>query len=269
MTRRIRELERVETRVLGALRFVDAGTGQDIAQPLVLRALEGRARFVSNRSGIHVIAWWSRLAAHEAAFRDPPAAPPVGDLTLPLAVADDTGHYLPRRVSVRLPRDPDPAHAAQPESLFTAVPVAMYPAAVAATGANWSVLHVSVSETHSGDLLGGVLLRVLRDHDVIARGLTDGRGEALVPLVGVPMLTFGHDDKAVVVDHVNVKVEAVFDPATGTRLAAAALAAGARAPVPEVDPDVLDDAHGLPHTAQTLAVAARRSQSLPLTLSLP
>jgi hypothetical protein len=38
VTRLLRELERVESRVLGALRCVDAGTGADIATPLTLRA---------------------------------------------------------------------------------------------------------------------------------------------------------------------------------------------------------------------------------------
>src|SRR5690606_11784559 len=113
------------------------------------------------------------------------------------------------------------------------------------------------------------LLRVRRDGDVIARGLTDGRGEALLAVVGVPMLTFGEDEEAVVVDEVTVTVEAVFDPAAGSRTSAAALAAGAQPPIPEVDPDVLDDDDSLPETAQTLAVAARRRQSLTLAVDVP
>ena len=125
------------------------------------------------------------------------------------------------------------------------------------------------SEAATGDALGGVLLRVRRNGDVIARGLTDGRGEALLALVGVPLLTFGEDEEAVVVDEVTVTVEAVFDPVAGTRLPAAALASGAPAPVPEVDPDALDADDTLPDTAQTLAVAARRSQSLSLAIAVP
>lgn len=269
MTRQLREIERVETRVLGALRCVDAGTGSDILTPLVLRALEGDARFVRNRSGLQVIARWSALSAHEASFAEAPGQPNVGTLDLPIAIRDDTGRYLPRRVSIPLPRDPDPEHAGQDDSLFRPVTVPMYPAAVAATGANWSVLHVSVTEQPSGDALGGVLLRVVRNHDVIGRGLTDGRGEALVALVGVPMLTFGEDDEAVVVDEIHVSLEAVFDPAAGTRTPAAALAAGLRAPVPEVDPDALEAAHGLPHATRPLDVAARRSQSVTLSINVP
>ncbi len=269
MTRQIRELERVDTRVLGALRFVDAGTGTDIVTPLTLRALEGSARFVRNRSGLHVIAQWSALAAHGASFTEPPATPAVASLPLPIAVRDETGRYLPRRVSVALPRDADPAHAADAGSLFRPLTVPLYAASASTTGANWSVLRATVREAATGDALGGALLRVRRNGTVMARGLTDGRGEALVPLVGVPRQTVGQDDQAVVVDEITVSVEAIFDPASGTRLPAAALAAGARPPVPEVDPDVLDADNTLPHTAQSLAVAARRSQSLTLSISVP
>jgi hypothetical protein len=82
------------------------------------------------------------------------------------------------------------------------------------------------------------------------------------------MLTFGEDEEAVVVDEISVTVEAVFDPDTGTRMAAGALASGTRPPVPLVDPEMLDEDDTLPETAQTLAVAARRSRSLTLMIDL-
>ena len=108
-----------------------------------------------------------------------------------------------------------------------------------------------------------------RNGQVMARGLTDGRGQALVATVGVPMLTFGEDDEAVLVEEITVTVEAVFDPETGTRLPAIALAGGARAPVPLVDPDALELDGALPNASQTLSVAARRSQSLTLSIDVP
>ena len=51
-------------------------------------------------------------------------------------------------------------------------------------------------------------------------------------------------------------------------LPAAALVSGARPPVPLVDPDALDADDSLPETAQTLAVAARRSRSLTLLIDV-
>ncbi|HEX9105725.1 MAG TPA: hypothetical protein VF832_00820, partial [Longimicrobiales bacterium] len=139
----MREIQRVDTRVLGALRFVDAGTGSDIVTPLQVRALEGSARFVRNRSGLQVIAQWSVLAAHEAEFAEPPATPAVASQRLPIVVRDATGRYLPRRLSVALPRDPDAGHAADAGSLFRPLVVPMYPASASATGANWSVLRAT------------------------------------------------------------------------------------------------------------------------------
>jgi hypothetical protein len=270
VSRPFRELERIETRVLGALRLVDASTGVDIDTPLVLRALDGHARFVRNPSGLHVIAFWSTLAAHEAAFVTPPNEPDVGAFELPISITDPAGRYLPRRVTVALPCEPDPDNADDEGSLFRPVLTPMYPAAAAATGPNWSVVRVSVTDQASGDALGGAFLNARRNGDVLGRGLTDGRGEGLLALPGIPMLTFGDDDEAVVVEEITVTVGAVFDPDQGTRIGAAALRAGARPPVPVVDPDALEAlADDLVVGARELAVAARRSQTVSLALDLP
>jgi hypothetical protein len=270
MTRAFRELERVESRVLGALRFVDAGTGADVSGPLTLRALEGRARFIRNLRGLQVLASWSGLPEHEASFADPPAQPAIGTAELPFTVVEPSGRYLPRLVTLALPRDPDPANAGSEGSLFRPVVVPLYPAPGAPIGANWAVLRVTVTDTASGDRLGGALLRALRNDDVLARGLTDGRGEGLLALVGVPMVTFGEEEEAVVVEEINVTVEATFDAASGTRLPAAALRAGARPPLPLVDPEALEAAvDDLPQTALPSAVAARRSRNISIAIVLP
>jgi hypothetical protein len=269
MTRAFREIERVQSRALAALRFVDAATRAPIPTALTLRVLDGRARLVRSAGGDWVVASWTELAEHEAAFAAPPAAPPIGSVPLRLTVADPTGLHLPRALSLGLPRDADPTHAAEAGSLFRAVEVPMYPAPGAAAGANWSVLRVSLRES-GGDALGGALLRVRRNGDVLGRGLTDGRGEGLVTLVGVPMVTFGDDDEAVVVTEIAVTVEAIFDPSAGTRMPEEDVAAGRRAPVPIVDPDTLEDAAAtLPSVAQPIAIAARRRQTLAMTLDLP
>ena len=237
--RELRELERLEDRALAALRFVDGPTGREVGRPLRLRALDGEAVFVRNRSGLQVIASWTELAAH-----------------------------LPRRLSLALPRDPE--GEGEEDSLFRPRVVRLFPAARSRTGPNWSVLRVTLTEDGTGDALGGGLVRVRRNGDVLARGLTDGRGEALVAAVGVPLLTFGEEEDAVVVDEVAVTVEAAFDPDEGTRMSAAALAAGEPPPRPEVDPDALDeDFDTLPQTALPLAVAARRSQAVSMAFDLP
>ena len=210
-----------------------------------------------------MIASWTELAEHRDHFAEPPAAPPPGSLTLPLSVTDPRGEYLPRRLSLALPRDPE--GEGEEDSLFRPRVVRLFPAARSRTGPNWSVLRVTLTEDGTGDALGGGLVRVRRNGDILARGLTDGRGEALVAAVGVPLLTFGEEEDAVVVDEVAVTVEAAFDPDEGTRMSAAALAAGEPPPRPEVDPDALDEQA----TALPLAVAARRSQAVSMAIDLP
>lgn len=270
MTRTLRHAELVDARTLGAIRPVDASTGVTVATRLELRPLEGRVELVRNRTGVWVIAFWSELAGHAASFREPPGAPPQGSRTLRLAITDPTGTYLPRVVSVGLPRDPDPENADQGDSLFRPLEVPLYPAPRRATGPNWAALRVSLSEDGSGDLLGGAFLRVRRNGDVLARGLTDVRGEALLPVVGVPMLTFGEGEDAVVVDEIQVTVQAVFDPDAGSRIPPGEMESGRAPPPPAVDPDALEaDADTLPNTAQPVAIAAGRSQSIALTLDLP
>lgn len=266
----LHELERVEWRVLGALRPVDGVTGMPLGRdgPALRIAGEG-ARIVRNRSGLYVIREWAALAAHGASFAQPPAAPAPGARTLELAVDDPSGRWLPRLVRVGLPRGPDPAAAAE-DSLFSPVALPLYPAPAAELGTNWCALRLSVSDAADGAALGGALLRVVAGGAVLARGLSDWRGEALVPVAGVPVTTWSEDEDAVVVSTLAAVVEAVFDPARGSRTARAAVAAG-RAPArpPRVDPDDLERRRAsLPGATADVNLAARGALHLNLDLDL-
>ncbi len=276
-----RELERQESRVLGALRCVDASTGAPIDRLLDVRSLDtAPARLLRNRSGLYVIRDWAAMAAHADTFPLPPALPAIGSLRLRLAVSDPTGAYLPRIVSLPLPRDPAAGPMLGPDSLFVPKAVALYPAPGAATGANWSLLRVSLSDSGNGDALGGALLRVRRNGVVIARGLSDWRGEALVAVVGVPVTTFSDDENAVVVSAIEVSLDAVFDPrpardSSGLRTAAAVLASGRTpAELPQIDPDVLEaelenDEAALLRGSVVMSIAARSSRHCRLGIAVP
>jgi len=269
MTLAIRELERTEWRVLGALRFVDATTRVPIARGLRVEA--PGATLVRNRSGLYVIRHWNVLATHESEFPAPPANPALASQSLQLNVSDPAGDYLAVAAQIRLPRNSDPAQAHAADSLFQPAEVALYPSARAPVGVNWAVLRVSLTESASGDALGGALLRVQSNGNVIARGLTDWRGEALVPVVGVPVTTFSDDANAVVISEISVSLQAAFDATSGSRTPATQLRAG-RAPavLPVVDPVALESAFNtLPRTQLALTIAARRSQSVLLSLTLP
>ncbi|WP_341679321.1 hypothetical protein [Niveibacterium sp. SC-1] len=267
MSTAFRELERIESRVLGAVRPVDAVTGTPLAQPLTVSA-EG-TRILRNLSGLYVLLAAPGLAAHEASFSAPPPTPAVGSVALTLSLSDPSGAYLPRLATIALPREADPAQAANASSLFRPIPVPMLPSPSAALATNWAVLRLSIA-ANNGDLLGGALVRVLRNNQVLARGLSDWRGEALVPVAGVPVTTFSEDENAVVITQIDVSLQVIFDPAQGTRTPPAVVAQGRRAlRIPLVDPDVLESAANLPTTNQALAIAARRTQSLSVVVTLP
>ena len=263
------ELERVETRVLGALSVVDATTGTRIVDGLALEPAAG-ARLQRSGSGLYVIVHVAALAAQEASF-SPPTAPPLGSVAMDVRIADTFGRYLPRLATVTLPRDPTPADDPPASSLFVPVTLALYPSPSARTGANWATLRVTATDTHTGDALGGALLSVTVGAAVVARGLTDWRGEALVAVPGIPVTTWSDDPGEVVAHETAASVELLFDPAAGSRTPATQVVAGQPpATLPCVDPDAIEAQRATLHPVSVAAsLATGRSQTLSLTLALP
>ncbi len=186
-------LEHIDRRVLGALRLVDAPSEALIRGPMSVQA-EG-AQFVRNRSGLYVITRAPGLEHHAQAFEEPPDDPPNASVELEVTVTDPAGDYLPRAVSVALPLDSDPEHVDEEASLFRPIDVVMYSAPKAQIVANRSAVRASVWQVGAGNgrrSIPGALLRVVREEDeqVLARGLTDTRGEGLVCITGIPITSF-------------------------------------------------------------------------------
>jgi hypothetical protein len=266
----IHELERTETRALAALRCVDATTRVAIDAPLDVAVARSTVR--RNRSGLYVIASAAALPGHDAAFQAPPTEPPVGSVSLRAVLRDPSGHYLSRSASITLPRDPDPALGALPASLFQPIDVALYCSSAAATGVNWSVLRVSVSRANTGEALGSVLLRVLQGGQVLARGMTDWRGEALVPVAGVPVTTWSDDPAAVVIHAIQAQLEVTVDLAALQATAPEDVRNGkVPADRPPADPDLLEAGSGAGFHRQRVDVelSAGASQSHAFALVLP
>ena len=204
----------LDRRVLAALRFRDAVTGATVAGPLDVRA--PGARWIRNRRGWWVLAQAPGLEAHTAAFRAPPAAPAVGSVPLAVRVADPAGRYLPRVAALALPRDPDPAKAAKPESLFQPVEIDLFPSPAASVSPNWAVLRVSASGADGP--LAGALLRVVRKASpstVLGRGMTDARGEALVAVAGIPVTTWEEGQGSVLATEVEARVDLFWQAGAG------------------------------------------------------
>jgi len=262
-----RELDRVERRVLGALRCVDATTSAPLRYALRIDAPAG-ARIQRNRSGLFVIQEWAPPVDHATAFLGPPPGP-ADMLSLTVGISDPTGHYLPRLVRVELPRDASPSGTALPGSLFRPLQVPMYPSCIGRLGPNWAALSLSVREIDGGEALGGVLLRVVSAGQVLARGLSDWRGEALVPVAGIPVTTGLAGPCDVITTQIEARVEAFADPAGVTRTPQADVIAGRAPPVrPLVDPVAIEAARArLPQASAVVGLVAGRT--LHVSLGIP
>jgi hypothetical protein len=232
-------LEPVDRRVLAAVRFLDALTGLRVTAPLSVRG-EG-VKLVRNLEGCYVLTAAPGLQDYTASFPAPPAQPAVGSGAVELTVTDPARTYLPRRCTVSLPRDPDPAHADQAGSLFRPIDVSLFPSPSAPTAAGWAVVRAQVRAQGTREPLAGALIRVLRTADAarLAAGLSDSladvRGEALVGVPGIPITTWGPGAGAVLATEVDATLEAIYDPTAG--------------PVP--DPDDLETRRSQLRTSST------------------
>ena len=269
MIKVLREYERTDTRVLAALRCLDATTLAPIGTPLVVSA--PGTTFVRNLTGLYVVSATRELAAHAPAFHEPPAEPASGTTRIDVEIRDPGGRYLTRTLALMLPRDARPARAGEADSLFRPVDVAMYPGPAAPVTANWVELRVAVRERDTGDALGGALLRVVAGSRVLARGLSDWRGEALVRVAGVPVTTWSSEPGAVVVTEIAAAVECYFDAASGSRVGAVLVRDGSvSGSRPAPDPDAIEHRReALPQAVVPVVLAAGRALAVTVAIALP
>ena len=213
--------ERIDRRVLGAIRLRSRATGEPVVDRMMLSGED--ARFVRNRSHLYVITSAPGLEAHEQAFSQPPTEPALGSVEVTVTISDPAGRYLPRTLIMNLPRDPDPEHRDDENSLFRPVEANLYPSATAPIDVNWSTVRASVMWASDATPVAGALLRVVRtvDEAVLASGLSDPQGEALVIIPGIPITNFATEEDEedeesgmgpVVVSEVPARLEVSYNP---------------------------------------------------------
>ena len=285
-------------RVLAALRVFDPLRGTTIDERLELDAPGLRLRRSSSALQVVVGADHPALNAHAGAFAAPPVLPAPGALQFQVTVRDPSRRWLPRVAAFSLPRDADarlrdprlrdpalldPDLIAQrerlPRSLFAPIEVPLLPAPAHPLEPWWCVLRVHVERLVDGQSVAvrGALLRAWRLRDVngvamvevLALGMSDERGEALVAAAGLPAHTFigehgqqlgedGNDDDPdapVVTADTAVTLDAIADPDAGWPLDPDALAARRGGP-------------GLLTAAMPTALRAGSTASIRLTLQL-
>lgn len=183
-------IEQIDTRVLGAMKLVDSATNTKIVRPLRLHS--NTASVVRNARGYYVITDVQGLASHIGEFEEAPTTPTLGSINCTFEINDPQQRYLPQLVTMALPRDPDPQHSENDDSLFKTRDVILYPASTAKLSHNWSTVRVSVSQGSSEDPVAGCLIQVFdtEDDSLLGTGISDPRGEALVVIPGIPVTQF-------------------------------------------------------------------------------
>jgi hypothetical protein len=209
--------ERVDRRVLGAVRFVDAETGAEVEGPLRVDA-PGLA-LTRVRRGVHAItgAPGSAFTAFAESFDAPPTIPVTRFTPV---VADPSGRYAARRFTIDLPRSLAPNAE---DSVFAPKVVHLYPTPTARPAPGSAVLRVSVA-TPTPRGVPGVLVRArARDGErrVLARGLSvrlggSDRAEATIFVPGIRVMSWERrsdvETSQVISTSVEVEVDAIVDP---------------------------------------------------------
>lgn len=258
----------LDRRVLAALRFVDA-LGLPIGSPVAVKAAEGVA-LLRKRSGEVVVMRAPGLASHSDAFLAPPAAPAVGSITLQLDLRPASPEYGARRFALKLPRDPDPAQAATPASLFRPVEVELLPTPCARPTGLVAALSVTVRRSDDQRRVAGALVRLRPEGGrPPARAFTDAAGDALLLIPGVPLTSPGPG--ATVLADLAGALDAIVDPALARFIADDALdAARAAAPPAPIDPDDLESRLAASATtAVAVRIAAGRTRTAAISWTPP
>jgi hypothetical protein len=205
--------EHSDRRALGAVRFVDAVTGLRVGERLAVAA-DG-VRWTRNLGGLFVVMRAPGIDAATATLRRPPDGPAPGSAPINFTVRDPAGRYLARRCTLPFPRAAAPAEG-EP-ALAEAEEVALFRSSTAPVAPGWAVIRGTVAGETEEERLGGALIRVVYGDGerVLARGLADERGEALVAVPGIPVTTWNDDEEQVLATSVAVTLQVVWDPDAG------------------------------------------------------
>jgi hypothetical protein len=90
----------------------------------------------------------------------------------------------------------------------------MFPGPAAPVSPRWAVIRTTVRGPQPGTVAPGALIRVLHDGVLMARGVADARGEALVAIPGIPvtMWSVAPSDQ-VITTTVDLVLQVIWDEA--------------------------------------------------------
>jgi len=202
--------ESVDRRALGAFRCIDSITGSSVVEPMATSSTQLTVK--PNHSGIYVIFNGPGLSALTTQFSPPTAATWANPSSFEVTIQDPRRRYLPRRVQLQAPQALGALSDAA--SFFNPQSVTLYPNGAAPILPNWAVVRVSVVRTGTPpNGLPWAVTRVTRtsDNTVLATGMADSQGEALMAVAGMGAQVSKNAAGAVTDVTVGVTVDAWFD----------------------------------------------------------
>lgn len=213
--------ERLDQRVLGAVRWVDHLTGRPIRRALDVRSEQ--ARFRRNASDLSVLWNAARFERYTATVYPPLPGPeptlPAPPVRITGTVNDPLGEYLPRAFSLDLPRNAGTAQPRPADSVFRPVDVALLPGPAARLNPGWAELRLTLRRAGDNALFPNVLARARGDLGdgaggrLLGVGMSDARGEALVVLTSLPLYQPDPGNGRIVPTELDLTLELVPPPA--------------------------------------------------------
>lgn len=247
----------LDRRALALLQLVDP-----FGRPLTTPALLSGAglRSVAKPGGRWAVLSATGLESHVDKFEAAPGTPAKGAVKYALDIKPFDGGLAPRRAVLPLPRDGNPTHGDQPDSLFQPATVQLLPSPTCPVPATSAAVRVTVRKRGDGRRVANALVRVASNNGQFsAQSVTDAAGEALVIVPSFPLAFTGSGGS--VADGLPAKATAVADPdeavlvADTDVIAARAVARGQAGGF--ADPDALAAAFAVPASGTSVRLSVR------------
>ncbi|GAA4049578.1 hypothetical protein [Parerythrobacter jejuensis] len=205
-----RSVTLLDRRMVAAIQVVDP-LDRPVDVPIGFEA-QG-ARWIDKGSGLFVLLEWDRDRALSRNWENQVSTFATGSQSLNLILTPVGNRLMPRKASIALPRQPDPAQRDNPDSLFQPARVMLSAASGFRAEGNACAVTVTLSRQSDGHAIEHAVIR-LRDAangPIRTTGITNRHGEAMLVLAGLPLAAAGNNASASPT-HAMV-VEALVDPA--------------------------------------------------------
>lgn len=185
-----RSVALLDRRMVAAIQLVGP-LGEAIDEPVTLECAGGR--WYGKGGGLFVLQHWAEDPGLSAHWESQQSAFAVSGKRLEFTLRPSGRRYMPRKASLRLPRDSDPANRAAANSLFQPAAIALPATTAFPLGGNAAGVIVSLSRDDDDAPIENAVVR-LRDSAsgmIRAIGITNAYGEALLVTTGLALAAAG------------------------------------------------------------------------------